>query len=292
MSGECKGFNPLVEMLTNGSGANTVILQLCGRKMRIWTISDLHLKQREALDLLKPSRFPEADVCVIAGDVCDRINLSINWAAKVILPRMPVVFVPGNHEFYAGSLANVRQNARRLCRGLGVTLLDDDVTVIGGVRFLGGTLWTDFRLNGTDDAAVTSSMDVARVSMADYGETRVLELDAYRQMRPQDTLEAHTVTRAFLQTQFEEDADTPSVVVTHHAPHRGSIHPRYLEDPVTAVFVSDMASEIEVWKPLAWIHGHVHSSFDYCVGQTRVVCNPRGYRLENPEFDFMKVIEI
>jgi Icc-related predicted phosphoesterase len=260
--------------------------------MRIWTISDLHLKQREALDLLKPDRFPEADVCVIAGDVCDRMNLSINWVGKVIRPRMPVVFVPGNHEFYDSTLAVARQNARRLCKALDVTLLDDCAAEIEGVRFVGGTLWTDFELNGTAANVVERAMNEARVSLADYGETRILDFDTYRQMKPQDTVEMHAATRAFLADAFLDPSAVPTVVVTHHAPHRGSLHVRYLNDPVTPAFVSDMADCIRAWKPLAWIHGHVHSSFDYFEGSTRIVCNPRGYRLENPHFDFVKVIEI
>jgi Icc-related predicted phosphoesterase len=260
--------------------------------MRIWTVSDLHLKQREALDLLKPDRFPEADVCVIAGDVCDRMNLSINWVGKVIRPRMPVVFVPGNHEFYDSTLGIARQNARRICNALGITLLDDSAAEIGGVRFVGGTLWTDFALNGSAAAEIEKSMAEARVSMADYGETRILDFDTYRQMRPQDTAEMHAATRAFLSDAFSDRPGIPTVAVTHHAPHRGSIHARYLADPVTAAFVSDMADRIRAWNPLAWIHGHVHSSFDYFEGSTRIVCNPRGYRLENPDFDFMKVIKI
>lgn len=260
--------------------------------MRIWTISDLHLRQRDALDLRKPDRYPDADVCVIAGDICERINLAVNWVAKVIRPRMPVVFVPGNHEFYDGTVGDVRRNARTLCKALDVTLLDDDAVMIDGVRFVGGTLWTDFKLNGGTTDAVEDAMKVARVSLADYGETRVFEFDTYRQMRPEDTADMHTRTRRFIADWMQVANDAPTVVVTHHAPHRGSIHPQYLADPVTAAFVSDMAIDIERWKPVAWIHGHVHSSFDYMVGDTRVVCNPKGYRLENPDFDFMKVIEI
>ena len=26
-----------------------------------------------------------------------------------------------------------------------------------------------------------------------------------------------------------------------------------------------------------WTHGHTHEDFDYMIGSTRVVCNPRGY---------------
>ena len=39
-------------------------------------------------------------------------------------------------------------------------------------------------------------------------------------------------------------------------------------------------------QPRLWIHGHTHESFDYEIGKTRVVCNPRGYASteENKEF--------
>lgn len=262
--------------------------------MRIWTISDLHLKQREALDLVKPDRFPEADVCVVAGDVCDRFNLSLNWLAKVIRPRMPVVLVLGNHEFYAASLGNVRTSAGMLARSLGITLLDDAEAVVAGVRFLGSTLWTDFDFfsGNANPLPPAAAMSVARVSLADYGETTVLEDGVHRQMRPEDTLGMHVASVAFLDGAFAHKAAVPTVVVTHHAPHPGSVHSRHSNDDATPAFVSDLSRQIETWRPYVWIHGHVHSCFDYVVGDTRVVCNPRGYANENPDFDFMKVIEI
>lgn len=262
--------------------------------MKIWTISDIHLKQREALDLMKPDRFPDADVCVIAGDICNRYNLSLNWAAKVIRPRMPVVFVMGNHEFYSASLQNAQKNARMLAKSLGITFLDDNEAVIGGVRFLGSTLWTDFALFVGNDSPISieRAMAIARVSMADYGETTVLDYDRFRQMQPQDTLMMHQKSLAFLEAAFAEGSVLPTVVVTHHGPHRGSVHARYATDDVTPAFVSDLSDQIARWRPLAWIHGHVHSCFDYVVGGTRIVCNPRGYQNENPDFDFHKVIEI
>ena len=258
--------------------------------MRIWPISDLHLRQRDALDLWKPRGIPQADVCVVAGDVCDRFNLSVNWLAKVIRPHMPVVFVLGNHEFYDTDVVRARRNARFLCDAQGVHLLDDSDVVLDGVRFAGGTLWTDFQLGGADEEKVARAMDLARVSLADYGETRVLEGHAYRQMRPADTVAMHRETLRFLDGL--DPAAMPTVVVTHHAPHPGSVHARYAEDPTTPAFVSDLGPMVDKMKPLAWIHGHVHSSFDYHVGEIRILCNPKGYRLENPDFEFSKVVEV
>lgn len=262
---------------------------------RIWILSDLHLRQRDALDLVKPFTMPEADVCVVAGDVCERYNLSLNWLAKVVRPRMPVVFVMGNHEYYGAALQTARRNAAMLAKSLGIALLDNTSVEIDGVRFAGAPLWTDFALFAGDDrkAAVSKAMALARVSMADYGETSFLDYDRFRQMSPEDTVAMHEETIAWLDAEMA-GRSIQTVVVTHHAPHPGSVHARYASDEVTPAFVSDLSQMIRRWRPQLWIHGHVHSSFDYVVGDTRIVCNPRGYRsgLENPAFDFMKVVTL
>lgn len=269
--------------------------------MKIWTISDLHLRQNDAISLVKPDRFPEADVCVVAGDVCDSMHISVNWLGKVIRPRMPVVYVLGNHEFYDTSIENGRKNARMIAKALDVTLLDDSSAVIDGVRFVGGTLWTDFKLMATGDgeeqkAQVARAMYLAKHGLMDY--TNIYMQGAVKNgiiprfIKPKDTQEMHFHTRGFLKREILTPFDGPTVVVTHHAPHPLSVHPKYAEDPVTPAFVSDLSSLIDRAQPDLWIHGHVHQPFDYVVGKTRIACNPRGYGLENPDFEFSKVIEI
>ena len=88
----------------------------------------------------------------------------------------------------------------------------------------------------------------------------------------------------------------PTVVITHHAPSRQSIHPRYAGSILNACFVSDAEHLFGTGRAQLWIHGHTHDSFDYAVNGTRVVCNPRGYAKaganENPRFDPDLMIEI
>lgn len=271
--------------------------------MRIWTISDLHIRGKDAIGLLKPERFPEADVCVVAGDVCDSLHLSVNWVGKVIRPVMPVVYVLGNHEFYDTSIEKGRKDAAMIAKAQDVTLLDDGMAVIDGVRFLGGTLWTDFELFAAGDAETRRNMALeamykTRHGIADYGNiywnNTGKDGTMPRMLVPKDTVNMHRRTAEFIEETLATPFDGPSVVVTHHAPHPGSVHAKFADDPVTPGFVSDLSGMIERWQPDLWIHGHVHQPFDYGVGSTRIVCNPRGYRMgmENPEFDFMKVIEV
>jgi hypothetical protein len=86
------------------------------------------------------------------------------------------------------------------------------------------------------------------------------------------------------------------VVVTHHAPSRQSIHPRFAGSPLNACFVSDAERLMGVERVVLWIHGHTHDSFDYTVGGTRVLCNPRGYAKngvnENAAFEAGLVVQV
>jgi Icc-related predicted phosphoesterase len=92
----------------------------------------------------------------------------------------------------------------------------------------------------------------------------------------------HASSKAFLAETLATTFAGPTVVVTHHGPQWLSVHPRYRADLLTAAFVSDLSALIMDFQPNLWVHGHVHSSFDYSVGQTRVLCNPHGYWDETP----------
>lgn len=81
------------------------------------------------------------------------------------------------------------------------------------------------------------------------------------------------------------------IVMTHHAPSWQSVHSSYINDRMNGCYVSDMDDFIISTEPDIWIHGHVHNSFDYNIGKTRILCNPRGYEhrisgaIENRNFD-------
>ena len=107
--------------------------------MRIRVLSDLHL---EFMDWNPPKA--GADVVVLAGDI--HVGLKgIEWARRSF-PSIPIVYVPGNHEFYGEHIHDMTQELLMEGRRVGVDVLDGRSTVIGGVRFLGATLWTDFAL--------------------------------------------------------------------------------------------------------------------------------------------------
>ncbi|MCB2020409.1 MAG: metallophosphoesterase [Rhizobacter sp.] len=247
--------------------------------MRIALLSDLHLSVHPM-----PAPAIDADVLVLAGDL-HRPAAAIEWARQ--FEGMPTLFVAGNHDFYGGDLVTTLRELRRQAQGSSIHVLEHDVWCHQGVRFLGCTLWSDYRLYESPQQreqglaqAQTMVRDFSRIRVApDFEE---LFTPAVAQLLFDDAV-------AWLEAQFAIAHDGPTVVVTHFAPARGSIAPQFAGSPLNACFVSDLEASIQRWQPSLWLHGHVHDSFDYRIGATRVVANPRGYApkgvVENKTFD-------
>lgn len=249
--------------------------------MRIWVLSDLHTEVED----WAPPAIPEGDICIVAGDTARGAREAVDWMAHHILPSMPVAGVLGNHEFYGHQVERERSEALHWGRQRGVAMLDDTVAIIDGVRLIGATLWTDFYLGGTPERSVRA----AAVGMRDY---HVIGTRAGR-FTPRMSAELHRTSLQFIIDTLETPFDGETVVVTHHSPSPRSVADIYEGDPLNAAFSSNLDALIERYQPAAWVHGHTHCSFDYEIGQTRVVCNPRGYGDENSKgFDPGLVIEI
>lgn len=261
--------------------------------MKLWVFSDLHLEPKSSFSL----PIPDADVCVVAGDLLTRgPENSIEWLARTLVPHMPVVFVAGNHEFYGsrtGGFDLALDRGLRLATQMpGMHFLENDVCYLGDARFVGCTLWTDFELEGANAKDVAWAMNNVAGLLADFGGAIRDPSGPTGLLTTQRVKTMHERSRRFLQKMLAKPFDGRTVVVTHHAPHRGSLHPRFAESSINAGFISDLESLILEEQPGLWVHGHVHDSFDYSVGQTRVVCNPKGYGDENLAFDPGFVVEV
>ena len=246
--------------------------------MKLNILSDLHLGFG-AMD--RPVN--DADVVVLAGDI-SRPREAVAWALRF---EKPVLYVPGNNEFYGSSIDAALGELRRLCAGTQVQVLDQDEVVTGGVRFLGATLWTDFGLAG-DAPQRAAAKDQARRQLRDFSRIRA-HADPADAFSPDDSVALFERHAAWLASRLARRHAGPTVVITHHAPSPGSIHPRFAGSLLNACFVSDLRHLLRADRVSLWIHGHTHDSFDYRVDGCRVVCNPRGYARggvdENPLFD-------
>jgi Icc-related predicted phosphoesterase len=252
--------------------------------MKMWILSDLHL---EFADLRQPLAIPDADVCVMAGDLCRAPANGVHWLARHIAHAMPCVYVAGNHEFYKGSIKEGLEDGRSAAAGFpNVHFLENDIVVIDGVRFIGATLWTDYRIEGHLDLA----MFHARERMNDYRQI-AKQRNPWQRFVPETAYRMHQQSRQFIDAALRADP-TRTVVVTHHLPHGRSIPPRFQGDFLNAAYASDLSAVIEAGRPALWVHGHTHDSCDYMVADTRIVCNPRGYDDENAAFNQAMVVQI
>ncbi|MGH7074357.1 MAG: metallophosphoesterase [Stellaceae bacterium] len=271
--------------------------------MRIAVMSDLHLEfdaarqaagNGGATDFYRRPPQPKADLLVLAGDIHNG-PLVIDWVRRHF--TIPTVIVLGNHEPYGHELFRTIAFNRDKAR-------DSDGQIVmleraswhcqplpgAEARFIGATLWTDFRLDGTP----AQSMAVAQERIEDFRVIKIERGHKLRTLLPSDTVRLHTDSTAFLRKELAQPFDGTTIVVTHHAPSRQSIAARFAGDALNPAFASDLEPLIRRYAPALWIHGHMHDSFDYRVAGTRVVCNPRGYFPDqlNPRFDPEFVVQV
>jgi calcineurin-like phosphoesterase family protein len=264
--------------------------------MKLLVLSDLHI-EFEAV-VADEEAVARADVIVLAGDVHTK-NRSVEWARTFVNdPAKPVILVAGNHEFYGGHFDRTLDKLRGSALGTNIHFMEDERLVLGNVRFLGCTLWTDFRLYG-EDASAAVRMREAQNGMTDFRVIRATP--TYRALYPADTVRRHERSRAWLANALSEPFDGKTVVVTHHAPSARSVPVKYEGDSLTPAYASNLEHLMGPGVSL-WIHGHTHSSFDYIVPAgnaangrgTRVLCNPRGYSPMdlNPDFNPGLLIDV
>ena len=249
--------------------------------MKIHILCDLHV---EFGDFVPP--VVGADVVVLAGDIHVK-NHGLQWIFDQNF-EVPVLYVLGNHEFYREIFPGLIDQLKVEAEGTNVRILENDAVEIGGYRFFGCTFWSDMALLNDQHNSSTAAAKI----MNDY---RLIHLSkTSRQLAPSDTKAWHTKSVRKLTEFFKAGEPQRSIVVTHHAPSIQSIVERYRVHPVSAAFASNMDDFIREHQPPLWIHGHTHESFDYRIGKTRIVCNPRGYasKAENKEFrpDFTVVV--
>ena len=197
-----------------------------------------------------------------------------------------VVYVAGNHEFYHGRWKESITHLREECaRYTNVYFLERDIKVINEVSFIGATLWTD--CNKGDPLTLHALTDM----MNDF---RVIRNDehGYTKLRPAHIMHRHQQTLAYLKAVLPDMKDKKVVFVGHHGPSPLSTHPRYVNDTLMNGGYRSNLSELILDNPqiVLWTHGHMHDPFDYNIGTTRVVCNPRGYKGADPQADVFELM--
>jgi Icc-related predicted phosphoesterase len=257
-----------------------------------------------------------ADVLILGGDIMlaqdlhdhpeDSINPLVplgsrqrnastfrDFLRRVSFQFPHVIYVAGNHEFYHGKWPIGLQYLRDECaRFPNVYFMENDCRTIDDVTFIGSTLWTD--MNKGDPLTLHAIADM----MNDFRIIRNSDL-GFTNLRPAHVAQAHKKSVGYIRTVLEGKFDQKFVVVGHMAPSRMSTHPRWANEHLMNGGYSSSLDEFILDHPQVklWTHGHTHEEFDYMIGNTRIVCNPRGYvnhergsQEEDPYFP--KVVEV
>ncbi len=250
--------------------------------MKLHLLSDLHnefFRSQSVPSIVETG----VDLIVLAGDIDTGLH-GLEWAASEA-KRLgkPVIYVSGNHEYYRYDISLTAAMRAFAVQHELLYFLENDELMIGGVRFLGCTLWTDYR-------AVGDPAEAMPVVMQRLNDHRLIS-NGDRSFLPEDALALHRESRAWLEEQLAQPFDGKTVVVTHHGPSLLCKHPRFPMDEFGTAFLSDLPELIE--QADLWCFGHTHANLDTQVGKCRLVSNQRGY--ENEEmwgYDLEKLLEI
>jgi len=237
--------------------------------MKFLILSDIHLEfhrdgGREFLASLPATTGSDEaviDGVILAGDICALSQLS--WVLQWFGDHYShVVYLWGNHECWSHSIGAVREVALMLQGKLAnVHVLDNSrIEIATGAVFLGGCLWFGDQKDN----------EKFELLMNDFDMIENLNNEVYQEN--QKTVEY-----------LQQNVRRGDVVVTHHMPSSLSVASEYEGSELNRFFLCDMEETMAQRQPKLWVHGHTHSSFDYTIFATRVVCNPLGYPFEpNP----------
>lgn len=286
--------------------------------MKIAIASDIHLEFGD----LEINNDANAEVLILSGDICvaadldmrDRRQTELGFARyrserfhdffERCTAKFPhVIYIMGNHEYYHSDFATALTDVRRKLAHLSnLYILEREIKVIDDVTFIGGTLWTDMNHS---DALTLYHM---RTMMNDF---RVIQNSAVpvhfrtqegefktrtAKFSPEDAVTEHVKMKEYIQviTAMLGKNTNKYVVVGHHAPSRLSTHEMYKHDTImNGGYSSDLEEFIKDRPQIKlWTHGHTHHPFDYMIGETRVICNPRGYINYEPEASNFELLTV
>jgi predicted phosphodiesterase len=278
--------------------------------MKVAVASDLHLEFKD-IDIQNTEN---ADVLILAGDILvtedlhqhpemnygmytlnsvldlgHRQQMAVRYREffKRVSDAFPhVIYIAGNHEFYQGNWKSTIEYLREECAKFpNIYFLENDIKEIDDVVFAGATLWTD--CNKGDPLTLHALTDM----MNDFKVIRNDEL-GYTKLRPAHIMHRHQQTLSYFKNVIDDRKDKKIVVVGHHSPSHQSIHTDYARDTLMNGGYHSNLDEFILDRPQIklWVHGHTHYPFDYNIGDTRILCNPRGYGGWDPYADMFQTV--
>ena len=274
--------------------------------MKFHLLSDLHL---EFCDI----ELPGGDVLLLAGDITVAEYLvprrtdkeakklkerSEQFFFKECAKYKKVLYVMGNHEHYSGWWDDTANILGVFLNKSNVELLDKESFDLGEDTIVwGGTMWTNM-FNRHPIVMMEGKRQMNDYHLVKKHFPKTYGGD-YVNLEPEDTVKEFELALSKLTEFLDANKDKKVIVETHMAPSSLSSHPRFgIDNPLNFCYFSNLEDYILDHPQIkTWVHGHTHDSHDYMIGETRVLCNPRGYAnrsggQENAMFDINKFFEV
>lgn len=251
--------------------------------MKIRLLSDLHTEFRLPYKTQPFAEYRGEDVLVLAGDIASGSTNTMDVIKFFKDQGFPkIVYVPGNHEYYGTGFDEFNAKMENKCLAYdNVHFLNPGTVTIKDVKFVGGTLWTNFGDNPFSQSAAKRGINDFRM---------IRDFDVNRCAK---TYYQHF---DFIKDQYEQRGNQKVVVVTHFLPARECIAPRFRgPDLINDYFANNLGDFISTLSDTTWLFGHTHDATDITLGECRVVANPHGYYTAMNDgigFDPFKTIEV
>jgi len=266
--------------------------------MNIRIVSDLHLESKLNFDVLPKIDGEENMTLVLAGDIIPAyiINAAKRFFVDACERHKNVVYIPGNHEYYHNNISDADNHIREYFESetafSNLHFVNKEKIVIDDVTFLCCALWTDC------DGENPLRMQFDKNELNDYHYIFQGPVDDEKKLSAVTTVAIHKDHLKFLEDNLVNCNREKTVVVTHHAPSPCSTPRQFINDKMNGFFNSNLNEFICDHQPKLWIHGHVHDSFAYDIGDTKIICNPMGYNRstynspQNPHWNPDLVIDV
>jgi len=246
------------------------------KQTRVLYVSDIHCEHwrpKDAHDLIDSIISDcislDATTLVLAGDIdsFQEIGNTLKHICSSLAPyNIPVVYVPGNHEYYG---ARIAFNVSNMVSDIQNLYLPELGTVtINGVEFHGITGWIDESYRQIHYPKDSPFHTMMKKHYNDFNYIKDFS-DTLAQGKEDKKRLFEGLTNTFL----------PKIVVTHFMPCVELISTKYLGDKWNKCFCNDWAEEIAETYADYWIYGHTHEQNDQKLNgcSTLFRCNPVGY---------------
>jgi Icc-related predicted phosphoesterase len=251
-------------------------------KIKLQIVSDLHLEfSYITMD------YSGCDILIFAGDIHSDIGKLKKYILAILKTNksLEVIVITGNHEHYSKTVPETIEKMTRLLSIPRCHFLQNSSVEIHGLKFIGSTLWCN---------PPTEYWDTITEGISDFSNIKNFSMI--------DCIKYHEESLKYIEKNIDDNSNKNTIIITHFLPSFSSINDRFKiteqDNILNHYYATDLEDTILYKSPRLWIHGHTHAGCSYYIGDTRIVCNPRGYsdnyngNEENRFFDRKMVIEL